>query len=445
MAGGTWTTQNKVLPGVYIRFQSSGGLNLTVGERGTVAICEPMSWGPVGQIMTVEAGADTTPFCGYDITQPQAQFLQQIFLGTNVTNPPTKVLLYRPSATSSSQATATLSPLTATALYPGARGNGITVVITALTEPESSFSVQTLVDGTVVDEQTAANVSDLVANDWVTWSGSGALQANSGTPLTGGADGTVETTAYTTFLTNLEPYQFDVLIYDGSESTVQTAMASFVQRMVEENGQWCQLVAAGMTSPDSQYVINLNNGVILSDGTTLTAQQATWWLGGAEAGASYNESLTYAQYPGAVDVSPKLTKSQMIEAIQGGQLCLMEEFGSVKVLTDINSLTTYTASTGEVFSKNRTIRVCASIANDIYEQFSQTFIGRVNNNTEGRALFKASIVGYLTELQNAEAIQNFTADDVEVLEGNTNDSIVVNVAIQTVDAVEKIYMTVTVS
>ena len=445
MAGGTWTTQNKVLPGVYIRFQSSGSLNLTVGERGTVAICEPMSWGPVGQIMTVEAGADTTPFCGYDITQPQAQFLQQIFLGTNVTNPPTKVLLYRPSATSSSQATATISPLTATALYPGARGNDITVVITALTEPESSFSVQTLVDGAVVDEQTAAKASDLVANDWVKWSGSGPLQANSGTPLTGGTDGTVETTAYTTFLTNLEPYQFDVLIYDGSESTVQTAMASFVQRMVEENGQWCQLVAAGMTSPDSQYVINLNNGVILSDGTTLTAQQATWWLGGAEAGASYNESLTYAQYPGAVDVSPKLTKSQMIEAIQGGQLCLMEEFGSVKVLTDINSLTTYTSSTGEVFSKNRTIRVCASIANDIYEQFSQTFIGRVNNNTEGRALFKASIVGYLTELQNAEAIQNFTADDVEVLEGNTNDSVVVNVAIQTVDAVEKIYMTVTVS
>ena len=96
MAGGTWSTQNKVLPGVYIRFQSTSGANLTVGERGTVAICEPMSWGPVGQVMTVEAGADTTPYCGYDITNPKAMFLREIFKGTNVTGAPTKVLLYRP-------------------------------------------------------------------------------------------------------------------------------------------------------------------------------------------------------------------------------------------------------------------------------------------------------------------------------------------------------------
>lgn len=445
MAGGTWTTQNKVLPGVYIRFQSNGGVNLTVGNRGTVAICEPMSWGPVGQIMTVEAGADTTPYCGYGITEPGAQFLQQIFLGTNVTSAPTQVLLYRPSATSSSQATATVTPLTATALYPGARGNDISIALTALTEPESSFLVQTFVDGAVVDEQTAANVSDLVDNDWVTWSGDGALKANTGTALTGGADGTVESTAYSTFLTNLEPYQFDVLIYDGDDPTVQSAMTSFVQRMVEDNGQWCQLVAAGLTNPDSQYVINVNNGVILSSGTTLTPEQTTWWVGGAEAGALYNESLTYAQYPGAVDVSPKLTKSQMIEAIQGGELVLTEEFGTVKIVTDINSLTTYTPETGSVFSKNRTIRVCSSIANDIYQQFSQTYIGRVNNNTEGRALFKSAIVGYLNQLQNAQAIQNFTADDVEVIAGDAIDSVVVNLAIQMVDAVEKVYMTVVVS
>lgn len=34
MSGGTWTTQNKVLPGVYIRFKSAGGAGLTVSDRG---------------------------------------------------------------------------------------------------------------------------------------------------------------------------------------------------------------------------------------------------------------------------------------------------------------------------------------------------------------------------------------------------------------------------
>ena len=99
--GGTWETQNKVRPGIYIRFRSGDGTGLTVGNRGTVAICEPMSWGPVGKVMTVEAGADTTPYCGYALTQPGARFLQQIFLGTNRTAGASKVYLFRPSADSS--------------------------------------------------------------------------------------------------------------------------------------------------------------------------------------------------------------------------------------------------------------------------------------------------------------------------------------------------------
>ena len=47
MAGGTWASQNKVRPGVYIRFASDRGLGLTVSDRGVVAIAEAMSWGPV--------------------------------------------------------------------------------------------------------------------------------------------------------------------------------------------------------------------------------------------------------------------------------------------------------------------------------------------------------------------------------------------------------------
>ena len=44
-----------------------------------------------------------------------------------------------------------------------------------------------------------------------------------------------------------------------------------------------------------------------------------------------------------------------------------------------------------------------------------------------------------------EAIQNFTSEDVEVLDGDSIDSIVVNVAIQPLDSMEKLYMTVSVN
>lgn len=445
MAGGVWTTQSKVRPGVYIRFKSGTGLGLTVGDRGVVAICEPMSWGPVGQVMTVDNGADTTPYCGYPITDPGAMFLREIFKGTNRTSAPRQVLLYRPSATSSSQASAKISPLTATALYPGARGNSITVIVTEDADNEDNFTVSTVVDGEIVDSQQAQTVQELTANAWVTFSGTGALAANTGTALTGGADGTVEATAYSTFLSVIEPYDFDILVYDGTDSTVLTAMQSFVKRLADENGQYCQLVAAGMTNPDSRFVIDNETGVTLSDGTELTKQQVCWWLGGAQAGAQYNQSLTYAAYPDAVTVSPVLTNSQAVAAINAGQFTLFAEDNVVKVETDINSLVTYTQDIGKVYRKNRVIRLCNSIANDIYKQFSDNFIGVVDNDDTGRMQFRTAIVGYMTTLQNARAIQNFTAEDVEVLPGDDMDSIVVNVAIQAVDSVEKIYMTVTVS
>lgn len=440
MAGGTWTTQNKVRPGVYIRFTSSEGLNLTVGDRGTVAICEPMSWGPVAQVMTVEAGVDTTPFCGYDITQPQAQFLNEIFKGSNRTPAPQKVLLYRPTADSSVQATVTTGNLTATALYPGARGNDISIVITESVDTPDTFAVTTVVDGTIVDSQNGATVSDLTANDWVTFSGTGVLAATTGAPLTGGANGTVQTAAYTTFLTAIEPYQFDIIIYDGTDATTQGAFAAFVKRLSDDNGQYCQAVLAGATNPDTRYVINVLNGATLDNGTVLTPQQATWWVGGASAGAAYNQSLTYSTYPGAVATTP-LSNSQIIAALEAGQFLFTAENGAVRVEQDINSLVTYTTDITEVYHKNRVIRLCNTIANDIFEQFSNTFLGSVNNNELGRSQFKAAIVGYLVQIEANQGIQNFSADDVEVLPGQAIDAVIVNLAIQPVDAVEKLYIT----
>lgn len=98
MAGGSWTAQNKVRPGIYINFTSKGGRNLTPGGRGVLAGIRPLSWGPVGELMTIDAGADVTPYTGYGITSPQARFLREAMKGTDVTGGPTRILLYRPAA-----------------------------------------------------------------------------------------------------------------------------------------------------------------------------------------------------------------------------------------------------------------------------------------------------------------------------------------------------------
>ena len=140
-----------------------------------------------------------------------------------------------------------------------------------------------------------------------------------------------------------------------------------------------------------------------------------------------------------------MTNSQYIAALNGGQFVLTADNGRVYVEQDINSLVTFTPEVGSVFHKNRVVRLCSTIANDLYQQFSENYIGVINNNDEGRNMFKAAIISYLLTLQGEQAIQNFEAEDITVEQGEEIDSVVVTLALQVVDSVEKIYMTVTIS
>lgn len=320
------------------------------------------------------------------------------------------------------------------------------------------YRVETIVDGVIQSSQTVGNylsptdyqiatIGDLTDNSWIVFSGpeSSPLTATAGITLLGGANGTASVTGYSSFLTALEPLNFSVLCYDGTDATTKISFINFIKRLGYENGRYSQLVLANYPNADEILIISVKNGYSLTTGEELTAEQATWWVAGVTSAASVAQSLTYAIHPDGVAPNPVMASLELDNAIKEGSFAFIEEFNALKVLTDINSFTSYEPEKGKVFSKNRTIRVVVSIANDIYETFAKYYIGVVNNDTIGRNLFKTEIIGYLNQLQGIGAIQNFSADDVEVLPGIEVDAIVVNVAVQVTDAVEKVYMTVTVT
>lgn len=444
MAGGTWVSENKALPGVYINVKSQPAVQANVGDKGIVAIAKALSWGPLGAVHEITPGQDVTPYIGYSIGSEQGQFLREMMRGSDVTAGPTKIYLYRYAGTGGVKASATAGELTATALYEGTRGNDITIAVIADPDEEGYFDVQTIVDGAVAGTQHVSAVADLAANAWVEFSGS-ALSATAGTALTGGVDPTVAVADDAAFLTAIEPYRFDILAYDGETTTVIDAYVAFVKRLNEAVGRKCQLVIGNFPGQNTKYVISALNGVKLADGSVLDAQQVVWWLAGAEAGALYYQSLTYAQYPTAVSANPKLTDDQAAAAIAAGQICFIDDFGIVKVCSDINTKTTITPTEGAEFCKNRVMRVIMQLCNDTYEHFANYYIGKVNNDDTGRSLLRGWLVGYLTEMQANGGIQNFVEDDVEVLAGDSIDSVLININIQPVDAVEKIFVSVTVS
>ena len=78
-----------------------------------------------------------------------------------------------------------------------------------------------------------------------------------------------------------------------------------------------------------------------------------------------NESLTNTAYDGEYEVDARLKKSDYIKGIRKGQLLFYEEDGTLRVLRDINSFTSFAAAKNSDFSSNRVVRVLDSIANDV--------------------------------------------------------------------------------
>lgn len=252
----------------------------------------------------------------------------------------------------------------------------------------------------------------------------------------------------TTALGKLKTVAFQVLCYpyDGvSETANKAAIVTWIKAMRDEEGVKCQAVLANQDA-DHEAVINVVQGVVLASGTELTAAKTTAWVAGAAAGASIATSNTGTTYVGAIDVSPRMTKSEMEAAIKAGKFIFkVDSTQNVSAVYDINSLTTLTAEKAKMFTKNRVIRTIDNIANDVTKIFEANYVGKINNNEDGRSLLKAALIDYFNTLQNMAAIQNFETDDVNVAAGTDSDAVVVECNIQPVDSVEKIYITVNLS
>jgi hypothetical protein len=77
--------------------------------------------------------------------------------------------------------------------------------------------------------------------------------------------------------------------------------------------------------------------------------------------------------------------------------------------------------------------------------FAKYYVGNTPNNETGRNLLKAEILNLLNRYQGNQAVQNVVADDVAVSAGLESDAVLIEVYVQPVDSIEKIYINITIS
>lgn len=451
MAGGSFQSQNKIRPGAYIKFQGVPSNDNIVGSRGIVTMAAPIGWGPEDELIKVTV-ADLysnklEKILGFNVYNASAKLFKAALENAHT------LLVYRADKGGTKASVqidvASNKKLKVTAKYAGTTGNNISISIKEAYA--GGYSVNTFLGSTQKDSQIVADIKDLVANDFVTFEGEGVIsQTAVNTLLTGGTNGTPSNQMYTEYLTKLKTTQFDTLAafkIGDTELFNGGTIKEFIQEMREIRGIKCQAVINNYVAANYEGVISTyNQGVKYADGTELTAEEFVVWMAGATAGADVTESNTYKVVANAIDVTGNVLEDDIETLITSGYIIISKRRdGAIVVEKDINTLVNLRDDVTDAFKENKVIRLLDAVANHIALDFEQNYAGKVVQDANGRALFKASIISYLTELQNSGAIINFNSStDVMVEAGEQVDAYYSEIYIQPTYSVDKLYMIVNV-
>lgn len=434
LGGGTFVTQNKILPGAYINFVSAAKASATLSDRGIAAMALELDWGVDGEVFEVTSGdfqKDSVKLFGYDYTHEKLKGLRDLFKNIKT------LYAYRLNS-AGAKATNTY----ATAKYSGVRGNDLKVIIQKNTDDNSKFDVKTVLDTSLIDTQTVAAASDLKDNDFLIWKKDATLAVTVSTPLAGGTNGAAVVTGdYQTFLNKVESYSFNALGVVSETPAVNELFSAYGKRLRDEMGVKFQVVT-WKTAADYEGTVNVKNEVT-DDGWSKAS--LVYWVTGIIAGCEVNKSNLNKKYDGEFTVNADFTQTQLENAIKAGEFTLHKVGNELRVLQDINSLVTISDTKGDVFKDNQTIRVIDQIANDIAVLFKNKYLGNVPNDAAGRISFWTDVVKQHEQLQTNRAIENFADTDVTVSQGDTKKAVVVNNAVTVVNTMAQLYMTTTVA
>lgn len=438
LGGGTFLTQNKVLPGTYHNFISAARAFVNLSDRGYVGLPIALDWGVDGDVFAVtqeDLQKDSRKIFGYDYTHEKLKGIRDVFKNAIT------VYFYKLAV----DAVAAENNY-ATAKYKGIRGNDITIVIQANVDEPTKFDVKTLLDGVTVDEQKGvAAATELADNDYLLFKKDANLTLTAGTPLAGGSNGAEITGgAHQEALDALEAYGFNTLGCLSSESPIKSLYAEYTKRIRDQVGGKFQLVGHKLGTADHEGIIDVQNDAV---GKDEEAFGGVYWTVGAQAGVAVNRSNTNKRYDGEFELAMTETKtqSQLTALLKAGKYVFHRVGEEIRVLEDVNTFTSFTVDKNEDFSMNQVVRVLDQVAIDTAQIFNNRYLGKVPNDQDGRISFWNDIGSHRLELQRIRAIQNYNKDELTVEQGDSKKSVVVNEVVNPTVAMSQLYITTTVA
>ncbi len=424
MAGITFQVgEQKIRPGVYVRVTNIGEPQEAIVPQGAVASLFKASWGPLGEVVYLE-NADSIASVygsGGTLDAPLEAFrggcrrVVGYRLGTGGTK----------AAITLKDTTATpVNVVTITAKYEGTRANSFTITVrNSLVNPTTERELliyegvtlrQTITFAKGTTEPDALVAAVAASNSpWITATkvavGSGTLAAITQQPLIGGADPTVNGTAYSTGLTAVEAIDWNVLAVDTNDTATHVTVQTYIDRVRNEGkrvigviGEPTSVVFATRLADAQAYndpaIVYVANGFKDVDGVTREGYQAAARVAGMIAAAQITESLTHYVVRGATEIVGALTNVEVEQAIQSGALVFsMSAQKQVHIEYGINTFVTVTDDMDAGWKKIRRVKTRDNLMDRIAATWDP-LIGKINNSPDGRATLTASAQGIINRM-----------------------------------------------
>ena len=430
-----------------MRFISRRQANLATGSRGVVLLPMELSWGMSSEFIPITpqdfVSGKTGKQIGLLAGDPKIQVLREVLKNASL------CYVYKLNADAvAAKVSLPMAGVQAEAIYGGTYGNQLIVTSIQVGTSNVYFVVTTL-QGEEVDRQQISTVGEFVPNSWIKLTGSGniPLKEFAGQALTGGTDGSAVTDAsYLPFFDLATRALWNTMAIPSDSVTLPATVLLMIKEMRDKEGKKVQAVVRDFSTANYEGIISVDQGYKIGE-EEVSVASFVGFVAGLTSAAEVNQSNTYAPIVGATGIINPRTSLEIETGLKSGKFLISQRQDLVIVVEkDINTLHDFPSDRSYAFSKNRVIRCLDDIAMQITRLFEKSYIGKVDNTDYGRTLYRGDVIGYLLTLQNLGSIQNFDpVADLEVLPGNDIESVICNLAVQTVDSMEKLYMSVVVS
>ena len=430
MPKGTWSEKNKpTLAGIYNRFLTKAKETITGGTHGVLGMPVKANWGEIGKVIEVNSFADLAEIFGKDATYSAYKLGRLAFLGK-----PEKLLLYRVADESAAYGTVSLQnaessdAITLKTKYKSSRNFNITIAANIVDDAAIDII---LYEGTIelnrveqvennldkIVEAINLNFEEIVATK--ASNATGKLATITNVRFAGGNDGCSAITVehYTKAMRELGKYNIDGFTLDGvADRSIQTALKEWAQELKENGSDVLVFVGGDSTIAEANTAsLNFDDSNITNVGTgctyqgiNYTAAEVAVYVAALTLGLTIKESLCYRKTI-FDDVTTKLERKEMKQALAKGTLVLIKEDDDVIILDDKNTYTSYTETKNEVFGEIRGQRFVNIVNQDTLVK-NKDFIGNITDSEDDKITLICALKKYFETLEKEKVLTDFIVE-----------------------------------